>query len=95
MARIAGVIVPGDPHHIPQRGNRRQKVFFCDDDYLVNCESARWMEMPSTATHKQANTVGEFVVKTVLITGAGRGIGAKLLTISVVSVQMFASTMQV
>lgn len=49
--------------------------------------------MPSTATHKQANNMAEFVVKTVLITGAGRGIGAKLLTISVVSVQMFASTM--
>ena len=35
MARIARVIVPGYPHHITQRGNRRQKVFFCDDDYLA------------------------------------------------------------
>lgn len=29
MARIARVIVPGYPHHITQRGNRRQKTFFC------------------------------------------------------------------
>ena len=33
MARIARVIVPDCPHHIVQRGNRRQDVFFCDDDY--------------------------------------------------------------
>lgn len=33
MARIARVVVPGFPHHIIQRGNRRQKVFFNDNDY--------------------------------------------------------------
>ena len=33
MARIARVIVPGIPHHITQRGNRRMQTFFCDDDY--------------------------------------------------------------
>jgi len=33
MGRIARVVVPGMPHHITQRGNRRQKTFFCDDDY--------------------------------------------------------------
>jgi len=27
------VVVPGFPHHVTQRGNRRQKTFFCDDDY--------------------------------------------------------------
>ena len=35
MARIARVIAPGYPHHITQRGNRRQQTFFCDDDYLA------------------------------------------------------------
>ena len=34
MARLARVILPEYPHHIIQRGNRRQDVFFCDDDYL-------------------------------------------------------------
>jgi len=28
MARIARVVVPGVPHHVTQRGNRRQPVFF-------------------------------------------------------------------
>ena len=26
--------MPGLPHHITQRGNRRQQVFFCEGDYL-------------------------------------------------------------
>jgi len=34
MARIARVVIPGIPHHITQRGNRQQKVFFRDEDYL-------------------------------------------------------------
>lgn len=33
MARMARVVAAGVPHHVTQRGNRRQKVFFCDDDY--------------------------------------------------------------
>ncbi len=33
MARIARVVVPGVPHHITQRGNRRQQTFFTDEDY--------------------------------------------------------------
>ena len=33
MARLARVVVPGVPHHVTQRGNRRQPVFFRDDDY--------------------------------------------------------------
>jgi len=33
MARIARVVVPKLPHHIVQRGNRRQKVFFIESDY--------------------------------------------------------------
>lgn len=32
MVRIARVVVPGYPHHIIQRGNRRQTVFFSDND---------------------------------------------------------------
>ncbi len=34
MARLARVVVPGIPHHITQRGNRRMKTFFCEADYL-------------------------------------------------------------
>ncbi len=33
MARLARVVLPGYPHHIIQRGNRRQDVFFQENDY--------------------------------------------------------------
>jgi putative transposase len=33
MARLARVVLPGYPHHITQRGNRHQDVFFKDSDY--------------------------------------------------------------
>ncbi len=32
MARIARVVVENIPHHVIQRGNRRQDVFFSDED---------------------------------------------------------------
>jgi putative transposase len=35
MARIARVVLPGIPHHVTQRGNRRQQTFFNDEDYQV------------------------------------------------------------
>jgi putative transposase len=34
MARMARVVIPGTPHHVTQRGNRRQQTFFSDTDYL-------------------------------------------------------------
>ncbi|WP_282000294.1 hypothetical protein [Geotalea uraniireducens] len=43
MARIARVIAPGLPHHVTQRGNRRQQTFFSDDDYQAYLELlAEW-----------------------------------------------------
>ena len=38
MARLARVILPGYPHHITQRGNRRQDVFFKEADYSYYLE---------------------------------------------------------
>ena len=32
MARFARVVIPGCPHHLIQRGNRRLRVFFSDED---------------------------------------------------------------
>ena len=34
MARIARVVAPGLPHHVTQRGNRRQETFFREEDYV-------------------------------------------------------------
>lgn len=39
MARLARVVAPGVPHHVTQRGNRRQQTFFNDDDYQVYCDT--------------------------------------------------------
>ena len=33
VARIARAVAPGYPHHVTQRGNRRQQTFFSDEDY--------------------------------------------------------------
>jgi putative transposase len=33
MARIARLVIPGVPHHVTQRGNRRQRTFFTESDY--------------------------------------------------------------
>lgn len=33
MARLARIVIPGIPHHVTQRGNRREQVFFGPDDY--------------------------------------------------------------
>ena len=43
MARLARVVAPGFPHHVSQRGNRRQETFFKDEDYRVYLElMAEW-----------------------------------------------------
>jgi putative transposase len=48
MARLARVVAAGLPHHVTQRGNRRQQVFFGEDDYATyrdlltaGCRAAR------------------------------------------------------
>jgi len=38
MARLARVVIPGVPHDITQRGNRRQPAFFDDEDYAAYLE---------------------------------------------------------
>ncbi len=59
MARLARITVPGLPHHVTQRGNGRQKVFFSDADYALyrdllalHCRAAEvevwaWCLMPN------------------------------------------------
>lgn len=43
MARIARVVAPGMPHHITQRGNRRQRTFFSGEDYAAYIDlMAQW-----------------------------------------------------
>ncbi len=45
MARIARVVAVGFPHHVIQRGNRRQPTFFNEEDYTAYLElMAHWCE---------------------------------------------------
>ncbi|MBN2375235.1 MAG: transposase [Sedimentisphaerales bacterium] len=41
MPRIERIVIPQMPHHITQRGNNRQDVFFVDDDRRVYLEILR------------------------------------------------------
>ena len=34
MPRIARIVIPHYPHHVTQLGNRRQIIFFNDEDYI-------------------------------------------------------------
>ena len=43
MARLARIVVPQIPHHVTQRGNRRQQTFFQDGDYSAYLDlMAEW-----------------------------------------------------
>ena len=35
MPRVPRIVIPNCPHHVTQRGNNRQDVFFVDDDRAV------------------------------------------------------------
>ena len=48
MTRITSVAVPGRPHLVTQRGNRRQKSFFEVDDYRT-CMAPPRAHVPNPA----------------------------------------------
>ena len=50
MARLARLVVPGLPHHVTQRGNRRQQTFFCDEDYAAYVELMADRTCPAAMT---------------------------------------------
>jgi len=35
MVRLARIVIPGLPHHVTQRGNRREAIFFEDGDHEI------------------------------------------------------------
>lgn len=49
MARLARVVAKEYPHHITQRGNRRQQTFFVDKDYSLYINlMAKWCSKYNT-----------------------------------------------
>jgi putative transposase len=50
MVRLARLVIPGMPHHVTQRGNRRQPTFFNDGDYAAYLElMADWCRKEGVA----------------------------------------------
>jgi putative transposase len=50
MPRAARLVVPGIPHHVTQRGNRRQRTFFGEADYALYLRLLRfWCGKADTA----------------------------------------------
>jgi putative transposase len=41
MARLPRLVLPGIPHHVTQRGNRREQTFFEDGDYALYLDLLR------------------------------------------------------
>ena len=64
MARMARVVIPIYPHHVTQRGNRRQKTFSCEDDYRYNTNLIK----QHTRTGRPPGNI-EFIRKLEVFTG--------------------------
>jgi putative transposase len=62
MARLPRIVLPGIPHHVTQRGNRRERTFFEDGDYELcldlladTARRARWRWTSARALCDAAN----------------------------------------
>ena len=47
MPRLARAVAPGVPHHVTQRGNRRQRTFFNEADYRLGYEHIFKTKVPA------------------------------------------------
>ena len=79
MPRTARIVIPGQPHHVVQRGNNRQKVFFSDADrraYLEllreHCEQFRFKLLGYCLMPNHIHIVGTPTSKDSLAKAIGR-----------------------
>lgn len=54
MARLPRIVLPGLPHHVTQRGNRRERTFFEDGDYAL------YLDLLAEAAHKSGVEVWSY-----------------------------------
>ncbi len=54
MARLPRIVLPGLPHHVTQRGNRREKTFFENGDYEL------YLDLLSEAARKSGIEVWSY-----------------------------------
>ena len=57
MARLARIVIPGLPHHVTQRGNRREAIFFVDGDHEI------YIDLLAEQTLKAGVTVWAYCLK--------------------------------
>jgi len=77
MARMARVVVSGYPHHVTQRGNRKQKTFFCTEDYQF------YLELMSEFTRQSGTEVWAYClmpnhVHLVMVPGSEDGLRSSI-----------------
>jgi putative transposase len=77
MSRIGRFVVPDLPHHVTQRGNRREKVFFGEDDYAL------YRDLLSEACRREGVAVWAYClmpnhVHLILTPRTGEGLGRAL-----------------
>ena len=79
MARLARIVVPGLPHHVTARGNRREPIFFEDGDQDLYCdilaEQARKADVEVWAYCLMPNHV-HLILTPATADGLGRALGA-------------------
>ena len=88
MARLPRFVLPGQPQHVIQRGNNRQKIFRADGDYRFYLDKLRG------AAQKHGCTVHAYVLRTnhvhLLVTPqTENGIGAMMQTLGRYYVQHY------
>ena len=49
MARLGRYFLPDQPLHVIQRGNNRQAIFFCEDDYRCFQDGSPKRRLPMIA----------------------------------------------
>ncbi len=80
MPRLARIVIPGQPHHVVQRGNNRQDVFFVDADrraYLEflreHCERFGFNAVVNCLMTNHIHLVGTPALEDSLYNGRGAG----------------------
>lgn len=54
MSRLPRIVLPGVPHHVTQRGNRRERTFFEDGDYAL------YLDLLADAAHKASTEIWSY-----------------------------------
>ena len=69
MARLARIVGPGLPHHVTQRGNRREAIFFEDGDQVI------YRDLLAEQARRAGVEVWAYCLTPATADGIGRAVG--------------------